>query len=113
MPSLSSYLAFINAWTFHRDQKLWDDLRSLKSERFENEDNGQHKYLPFGLGRRAVPGANMAQRVIIIALGSLEWKRISEELVDMIEGEGINMPKVVPLEAMCKPRKIMARIAEH
>ncbi|KAK3416491.1 hypothetical protein EUGRSUZ_H02251 [Eucalyptus grandis] len=67
--------------------------------------------------RRACPGANMAQRVVTVTLGSLiqcfEWKRISEELVDMTEGEGMNMPKVVSLEAMCKPRKIMARIAEH
>ncbi|XP_056176049.1 cytochrome P450 81E8-like [Syzygium oleosum] len=100
---------FINAWSIHRDPNLWDDATSFKPERFENGDDGQFKFLPFGRGRRACPGEDMAQRVINLALGSLiqcfEWKSISEE--------GINMPKGVQLEAMCKPRKIMARIAEH
>lgn len=105
----SQTIVFINIWSIHRDPKLWDDPKSFRPERFENEDNGQCKLLSFGLGRRACPGANMAQRVINVALGSLiqcfEWKRTSEE--------GMNTPKPLPLEAMYKARGIMARIAEH
>ncbi|KAF8028027.1 hypothetical protein BT93_E0824 [Corymbia citriodora subsp. variegata] len=102
-------IVFMNVWSIHRDPKLWDDPKSFKPERFENEDNRQGKLFSFGLGRRACPGANMAQRVINVALGSLiqgfEWKRISEE--------GMNMPKGLPLKAMCKAREIKVRNDEH
>ncbi|KAF8034176.1 hypothetical protein BT93_C0450 [Corymbia citriodora subsp. variegata] len=102
-------IVFINAWTIHRDPKLWDDPASFKPERFENVGDGQCKFLPFGVGRRACPGANMARRMINLALGSLiqcfEWKLVNKE--------GMNNPKVVPLEAMCKAREIMARIVEQ
>ncbi|XP_071722853.1 cytochrome P450 81E8-like [Rutidosis leptorrhynchoides] len=105
----SQTIVFINIWSIHRDPKLWDDPKSFRPERFENEDNGQCKLWSFGLGRRACPGGNMAQRVINVALGSLiqcfEWKRTSEE--------GMNMPKALPLEAMYKAHEIMAAIAEH
>ncbi|XP_056164726.1 cytochrome P450 81E8-like [Syzygium oleosum] len=55
---------FINAWSIHRDPNLWDDATSFKPERFENGDDGQFKFLPFGRGRRACLGEDMAQRVI-------------------------------------------------
>ncbi|KAI6695167.1 hypothetical protein NL676_022877 [Syzygium grande] len=109
-------IVFINVRSSHRDEKLWNDPTAFKPERFDNGDDGQCKLLPFGLGRRACPGANMVQRVIIVALGSLiqcfDWERISEELANRTEAKRVTMPKVVPLEAMCKPRKIMAKIAE-
>ncbi|KAF8028024.1 hypothetical protein BT93_E0821 [Corymbia citriodora subsp. variegata] len=102
----SQTIVFINIWSIHRDPKLWDDPKSFKPERFENEDDVQCKLLPFGLGRRACPGANMAQRVVNVALGSLiqcfEWKRISEERM--------NMPKALPLEAMYNAREIMPTV---
>lgn len=110
-------IVLVNAWAIHRDPRLWDDPTSFKPERFENGEVGPHKLLPFGRGRRACPGAGLANRVVSLALGSLvqcfEWKRVSEELVDMAEGRGITMPKVVPLEAMCKPRTVMANIIDQ
>ncbi|ONI02895.1 hypothetical protein PRUPE_6G227300 [Prunus persica] len=67
--------------------------------------------MTFGFGRRACPAASMAQRVAGLTLGSLiqcfEWERVSEKTIDMAEGKEINMPKVIPLEAMCKARPIM------
>lgn len=99
-----------NAWAIHRDPKVWDDPTSFKPGRFEGGAVEGHKLLPFGLGRRACPGAGLAQRVVGLTLGSLiqcfEWKRVSEELVDMTEGIGLTMPKAEPLEVMCKARDI-------
>ncbi|KAI3411337.1 uncharacterized protein J3R85_018125 [Psidium guajava] len=109
-------IVLVNAWAIHRDPKLWHNPRSFRPERFENGEIGPYKLLPFGVGRRACPGAGLAHRVVSLTLGSLvqcfEWKRVSEELVDMTEGRGVTTPKVVPLEALCKPRKIMAKIID-
>ncbi|KAH7835747.1 hypothetical protein Vadar_029413 [Vaccinium darrowii] len=99
-----------NAWAIHRDSKVWDDPTIFKPERFERGAVEGHKLLPFGLGRRACPGVGLAQRIVGLTLGSLiqcfEWKRVSEELVDMTEGIGLTMPKAEPLEVMCKARDI-------
>ena len=104
-------MLLVNAWAIHRDPKVWDDATSFKPERFECDEAEAHKLMPFGLGRRACPGAGLAQRMVGLALGSLiqcfEWERVSKEEVDMVEGNGITMPKAVALEAMCKARPIM------
>ena len=105
----------VNAWAIHRDPKLWDDAESFKPERFKTEEGEVNmKLMPFGLGRRACPGAGLAQRVVGLTLGCLiqcfEWERVSKEEVDMTEGKGVTMPKAVPLEALCKPRPIMTSI---
>ncbi|GLT69339.1 hypothetical protein SLA2020_414970 [Shorea laevis] len=107
-------MLLVNAWAIHRDPKVWDDSTSFKPERFECDKADAHKLMPFGLGRRACPGAGLAQRTVGLALGSLiqcfEWERIGEEEVDMDEGNGITMPKAVALEAMCKARPIMNKV---
>ncbi|GAV58785.1 p450 domain-containing protein [Cephalotus follicularis] len=104
-------ILLVNAWAIHRDPNLWDDPESFKPERFESGQVEAHKWVPFGLGRRACPGAGLAQRVVGLTLGlliqSFEWERVSEKLVDMTEGKGLTMPKAVPLEAMSKVRPVM------
>uniref|UniRef100_A0A2N9FSA9 Cytochrome P450 n=1 Tax=Fagus sylvatica TaxID=28930 RepID=A0A2N9FSA9_FAGSY len=107
-------MLLVNAWAIHRDPKMWDDATSFKPERFENNEGEAHKLMTFGLGRRTCPGASLAQRTVGLTLASLiqcfEWERITEEEVDMVDGDGLTMPKVVPLEATCKARPIMHKV---
>ncbi|GLU13491.1 hypothetical protein SLE2022_301240 [Rubroshorea leprosula] len=107
-------ILLVNAWAIHRDPELWDDPTSFKPERFEGEEGEAQKVLPFGMGRRACPGAGLAQRVVGLTLGSLiqcfEWERIGKEKVDMSERRGITMPKAIPLEVRCRARHIMNKV---
>ncbi|KAJ9670577.1 hypothetical protein PVL29_026860 [Vitis rotundifolia] len=97
-------LLLVNAWALHRDPQVWEDPTSFKPERFENGERENYKLLPFGIGRRSCPGAGLAQRVVGLALGSLiqchDWKKISNTAIDTIEGKGLTMPKLQPLEAI-------------
>ena len=107
-------MLLVNAWAIHRDPNIWHDATSFKPERFESGESDVNKLMPFGLGRRACPGAGLAQRIIGLTLGSLiqcfEWERISKEEVDMVECNGFTMPKAVALEAMCRARPIIAKV---
>ncbi|GLT28875.1 hypothetical protein SLA2020_037780 [Shorea laevis] len=107
-------IVLVNAYAIHRDQKLWDDPTSFRPERFDEEEKESHRLLPFGLGRRSCPGAELAQRMVSLTLGSIiqcfEWEREGEEEVDMTEGKGATMPRVQPLEAICKSRPIVNKV---
>lgn len=107
-------MLLVNAWALHRDPRVWDDPKSFKPERFEGDEGKTHKLMSFGLGRRACPGEGLAHRTIGLTLASLiqcfEWKRVSEEEVDMAEGNGTTLPKAVPLEAMCKAHPIVHKV---
>ncbi|KAF5961216.1 hypothetical protein HYC85_002425 [Camellia sinensis] len=87
-------ILLVNAWAIHRDPKVWDDPTSFKLERFECGEVEWHKLMSFGLGRRTCPGA---ERVVGLALGLIqcfEWKKVSEERVDLTKRNGLTMPKV-------------------
>lgn len=108
-------MVLVNAWAIHRDSNEWEDCMSFKPERYEKSEAVEiHKFLPFGLGRRACPGSAMAHRVMGLTLATLiqcfEWKKIGEEDIDMKELSGAIMTKMVPLEAMCKARPIINNI---
>ncbi|XVF15483.1 hypothetical protein REPUB_Repub09cG0157500 [Reevesia pubescens] len=111
-------ILMVNAWAIQRDPELWDDPISFKPERFESKeisDQNTYRLMPFGLGRRACPGMGLAQHVLGLTLGSLiqcfEWERVSEKKIDMTEGQGLTMPKVEPLEAMCKASHVAKKCA--
>ncbi|KAF7828665.1 cytochrome P450 81E8-like [Senna tora] len=100
-------MVLVNAWAIHRDPQLWSDPLSFKLERFDKEGE-TNKLIAFGLGRRACPGAGLAQRTVgltlVLLIQCFEWKRVSEEQIDMTERVGITLQKMIPLEAMCKVR---------
>ncbi|KAF4352428.1 hypothetical protein G4B88_018860 [Cannabis sativa] len=113
-------ILLVNAWAIHRNPMLWDEAENFKPERFMNKSNnsegddggggdGFNKHMPFG---RACPGIDLAQRVVGVTLGCLiqcfDWERVTEdEDIDMSEGKGVTMPKLVLLKAMFKARPIM------
>lgn len=105
-------MLMVNVWAIQNDPKIWDEPSVFKPERFWNLE-GEHKlgykFMPFGSGRRACPGENLAMRVVGLALGSLiqcfHWKRVGEEMVDMEEKVGVSMWKAKPLQVKCRPRQ--------
>ena len=72
----------VNAWAMHRDPKFWDEPNEFKPERLERCLGQQEgfMYIPFGMGRRVCPGADMGLQIVSLALGALiqcfDWNRI-------------------------------------
>ncbi|XP_061357357.1 cytochrome P450 81Q32-like [Gastrolobium bilobum] len=112
-------MLLVNLWTLHRDAKWWVEPTRFEPERFEGEQGCDVLYnmIPFGIGRRACPGAPLAKRVMEHALGALiqcfEWERIGDQEINMMEGLGITMPKVEPLVALCRPRQGMINVLSN
>nr|QBG49707.1 cytochrome P450 [Pueraria candollei var. mirifica] len=113
-------MLFVNLWTLHRDAKWWVDPTRFEPERFEEREEGGEVFynmIPFGIGRRACPGAGLAKRVMGHALGTLiqcfEWERIGHKEIDMTEGIGITMPKLETLVALCTPRQGMIKVLSN
>ncbi|CAH9141928.1 unnamed protein product [Cuscuta epithymum] len=111
-------MVLVNAWAVHRDPKVWgEDSLSFKPERFEKitaDDVETHRLLPFGKGRRACPGAGLAQKFVGLTVASLvqcfDWERPTADKIDLAESSGTTLPKAVPLEALCKPRPVMKTV---
>ncbi|KAK2660185.1 hypothetical protein Ddye_006718 [Dipteronia dyeriana] len=104
-------MLLVNMWGIQNDPKIWEDPGNFRPERFEGFEGKKSdglKLLAFGSGRRSCPGDRLATRMVGLALGSLlqcfEWERISEEMVDMTEGNGVTLPMAHPLQAKCRPR---------
>lgn len=104
-------MLLVNAWGIHRDPKVWEHPTKFMPERFEGWSVEGFRLIPFGAGRRGCPGKVLANRAVGFTLGSLiqafDWKRVSEEEIDMAEGSGLTMPRAKPLEVICQPRQAM------
>ncbi|CAL1410654.1 unnamed protein product [Linum trigynum] len=108
-------ILMVNAWAIHRDPEVWEKPTEFVPERFEEGyrnvvSDGVCKSFPFGLGRRGCPGVVVANRVMGLVLGCLvqgfEWEKIGMGAVDMTEGLGLTLPRVEPLNVLCKPRDL-------
>ena len=107
-------ILLVKAWTIQRDPKLWDDVTSFKPETFKMDEDDPHKLMPFGLRRRAYPRADLVLHTVnltlVLLIRCFEWGRVTNKKVDMVEGNEITMPKVLPLEAKCKSLPIFYKV---
>ena len=66
---------FVNSWWIANNPKYWDEPEKFVPERFLNSDSeltgNDFRFLPFGAGRRACPGINIAVPLLPIVIGSL------------------------------------------
>ncbi|KAH9290173.1 hypothetical protein KI387_034290 [Taxus chinensis] len=109
----------INAWAIQRDEKVWKNPLEFIPERFLDEggereiDNIYNKENDFGMvlfgaGRRGCPGSSLAMSTLNITLSKLlqgfEFFIPNGQVIDMSEGIGVTMPRVVPLQVVIQPR---------
>ncbi|KAL0427256.1 UNVERIFIED_CONTAM: putative (S)-N-methylcoclaurine 3'-hydroxylase isozyme 2 [Sesamum latifolium] len=72
----------INNWALARDTTIWDEPLKFKPKRFlesklELKGNLQFEFIPFGAGRRACPGLNVAithiQGIVALLVHCFDW----------------------------------------
>lgn len=104
-------ILMVNAWAMHRDPNIWEEPDKFNPRRFQAMEMEREawKFVPFGMGRRACPGAAMGLRTISLALGAFvqcfEWEKLLEhEDMDANYNSRIMLQKGKPLEAVCVPR---------
>ncbi|XP_078158785.1 (+)-piperitol/(+)-sesamin synthase CYP81Q2-like [Carex rostrata] len=107
-------MLLVNVYHIHRDPDIWEEPEKFMPERFDNGKAEGKFMIPFGMGRRRCPGEGLAMREVGLILGTLiqcfDWERTTNDLVDLTEGSSLALPKVVPLEAMYRPREAMMKI---
>ncbi|KFK29681.1 hypothetical protein AALP_AA7G164900 [Arabis alpina] len=110
----------VNLYDMMRDPDTWEDPEEFKPERFlassrsEQEDKIRAevlKYIPFGSGRRACPGSNLAYESIAIAIGVMvqcfDWK-FKGDKVNMEEARGaMTLTMAHPFKCTLVPRTIL------
>jgi cytochrome P450 len=71
---------FVNQYRINYDSKMWNEPEVFKPERFLDADgnfvgwNASTAFIPFGLGRRACPGQDLAKLQVFIILSSLFYR---------------------------------------
>ncbi|KEH43874.1 putative geraniol 8-hydroxylase [Medicago truncatula] len=101
----------VNVWTIGRDPTIWLNPTLFSPERFLGSDidvKGRNfELVPFGAGRRICPGLQLANRMLLLMLGSLvnsfDWKLegdMKPEDMDMNDKFGITLQKAQPLRVV-------------
>ncbi|PIN04635.1 Cytochrome P450 CYP2 subfamily [Handroanthus impetiginosus] len=105
-------MLLVNVWDFQNNPQTWKDPEKFMPDRFTGKNSYKDynfKFVPFGRGRRACPGENLAMNMVGLALGTLiqcfEWEKYGE--IDMGEGRGVITPRIQPLRAKCIPRPFL------
>ncbi|PON70135.1 Cytochrome P450, E-class, group I [Parasponia andersonii] len=103
-----------NLWKIQTDPIAWPNPFEFMPERFLTTHKavdlkGQHfELIPFGSGRRACPGTNLALQMVHFTLARIlqafEITTPSNAPVDMTESFGLTNIKATPLEILIKPR---------
>ncbi|KAK6792720.1 hypothetical protein RDI58_011801 [Solanum bulbocastanum] len=115
-------ILMVNAWAIHRDPEVWEEPEKFNPERFEDmkgeKEGFNYKFVPFGMGRRACPGAAMGLRTVSLVLGSLiqwfDWENVEfGENLDACYNTRITLNKEKPLEAICIPRQNCIRFLDQ
>ena len=104
----------VNIWKLQRDPRVWLNPSEFQPERFmtthaDIDVRGQNfEYIPFSSGRRSCPAITYGMQVVHLALARVlqgfDMTTMASEKVDMLEGPGIALPKVNPLDVVLKPR---------
>ncbi|XP_061338646.1 geraniol 8-hydroxylase-like [Gastrolobium bilobum] len=101
----------VDVWTICRDPTIWDNPTLFSPERFLCSDidvKGRNfELVPFGAGRRICPGLQLANRMLLLMLGSLinsfDWKLengMQPEDMDTDDKFGITFCKAQPLRVV-------------
>lgn len=110
-------ILMVDILALHKDPTVWDEPDRFIPDRFRLEKAEEEgvKYVPFGTGRRACPGAAMALRVVTLVLGLMvqcfEWESIAEsQIEDVGKVQGVTLSKVKTLKARCMPRQDFVKL---
>nr|GLL49272.1 angelicin synthase-like [Ipomoea trifida] len=102
---------FLNIHAIHRDSQVWDNPLEFRPERFLNQTSSgldytgnDHRFLPFGSGRRICAGIPLAEKMLVYILGSLlhsfNWHLPEGEKLDLCSKFLIVNKKSNPLIAV-------------
>lgn len=104
----------LNLWAIGRDPAHWKDPLVFNPERFLGSDvtmfGRDFHLIPFSVGRRQCPGAQLGLAIVQLAVASLvhsfEWNPYNQmaEEIDMREKPGLVTPRMTDLEVTVTPR---------
>ncbi|KAL7138877.1 hypothetical protein ABFS83_09G012200 [Erythranthe nasuta] len=104
-------MVMTNGWAIGRDPASWNEPEKFDPDRFLDSrvdyQGLDFELIPFGAGRRGCPGISFAMATNAFLLANLlrefDWALPDDvEDLDMSEGPGVVMHKVVPLVAVAK-----------